>query len=674
MSQSRYPIEARSSNVKSPQAFSVPSSGNWDGNDGAWSTFVIRVGTPPQLFRVLPSVNGLETWVPIPDQCAKGQAWCGNARGVMPYNGANASPYSGSPNELQTTSLDPGLTCMTNRSPMCINCISINGKCTNGPCTGRYCCGDPAGSCSGQGCNGLNGICTGPYIGCPCVGPDYNIATNTPSSPAVLNPADASGFQPSQSSTWTDFGTQQLLDDEYLNISSNGHFGADCFGLGYEASKGLNLNRTLIAGITTEPSYMGIFGLKPANSTSSGKGPASMISQMKQQNLIPSLSYGYTAGAIYRQPPVLGSLTLGGFDSARSSIHNVSFPLAGDDSSSPVLSIKSITASGTINQDADILTESVSATIDTTLPFIWLPVSACTKFEKAFGLMWNDSKELYLINQTTHQQLVNTNPSITFSLASQAAGAMINITLPYLAFNLQASSPTFANGTNYFPLKRAFNASQYTLGRTFLQEAFMFVDYEQKDFSLSQTQFPTNSVPDLVTIDHSSAASGSNQHGNSLSHGAIAGIAIGASAVFVLLCSLAIFYWRRHRQQQRKPQVSAPTVVESPIQGKESWPSSPTDSPALANLSSPDTATIRSPFGASVEQDPEKPVGELEDPMTAVTAPSIHWPSPNRPRQELQGSDTAKELPPTPREREIERQRHIYELANSDVRSEKRKS
>ena len=293
-------IEARTVN-NNPQAFSLPPSGNWDGNDGAWSTFTIRVGTPAQLFRVLPSSNGQETWIPIPDSCQQGQGWCGNARGVMPFNGANASPYSGSPNEVLTSSLDPGLTCTANRSPMCINCISINGQCTTGACIGRYCCGDPAGSCSGQGCNGLNGICTGPYIGCPCVGPDYNIAANSPSSPGVVNAAAASGFQFNQSSSWSSLGTHSLLTDNYLNISSNGQFGTDTVGLGIENSTALTIDHNVIAGITTKPFYMGALGLKPINSTSVSNGPASLMTQLKQQNLIPSLSFGYTAGAIYRK-------------------------------------------------------------------------------------------------------------------------------------------------------------------------------------------------------------------------------------------------------------------------------------------------------------------------------------------------------------------------------------
>ena len=55
-------VEAK--NIHPPdysQALSLPPSQIWDGNDGAWSTFIIRIGTPAQYFRVLPSTNSEET-------------------------------------------------------------------------------------------------------------------------------------------------------------------------------------------------------------------------------------------------------------------------------------------------------------------------------------------------------------------------------------------------------------------------------------------------------------------------------------------------------------------------------------------------------------------------------------------------------------------------------------
>lgn len=195
----------------------------------------------------------------------------------------------------------------------------------------------------------------------------------------------------------------------------------------------------------------------------------------------------------------------------------------------------------------------------------------------------------------------------------------------------------------------------------------MFVDYEQGNFSISQAQFPSNPSPNLVTVDHSaqpvessSPVSSTTKH--SISHGALAGAVVGSLLAFTLLCAIAIFFFRRHRQRQQKSQHrDSTTTSKSSALGKESWPSSPSNSQAPGYLS---------PQSNLESGKPPSTVGELEDPMTAVTAPSINWPAPSRPRQELPGCDTAKELPPTPRDRE----KHIFELASSDARSWKSNS
>ena len=111
-------LESRAIPTNYTQAFSLTPSGNWDGNDGAWSTFMIRVGTPAQFFRVLPSTSGTETWIPIPDNCNAGMSWCGNARGVEPFNGVEASPFSGTPSDITVSTVDAGVTCTANKSPM----------------------------------------------------------------------------------------------------------------------------------------------------------------------------------------------------------------------------------------------------------------------------------------------------------------------------------------------------------------------------------------------------------------------------------------------------------------------------------------------------------------------------------------------------------------------------
>jgi hypothetical protein len=90
----RTALAARS--LATPQPFSWAPSQFFEGNDGSWSTFVIRVGTPAQTFRVLPSTAGQETWVPAPEECAvlnRSIEACGNMRGVQVFENAPSGGF-----------------------------------------------------------------------------------------------------------------------------------------------------------------------------------------------------------------------------------------------------------------------------------------------------------------------------------------------------------------------------------------------------------------------------------------------------------------------------------------------------------------------------------------------------------------------------------------------------
>jgi hypothetical protein len=167
---------------------------------------------------------------------------------------------------------------------------------------------------------------------------------------------------------------------------------------------------------------------------------------------------------------VLGSLVLGGYDSSKFISNGVSFPFNSEDIRDLTLQLEGITSSDRTGITS-LLPKSIPAFVDSSQPSFWLPVEACTLFEKAFNLTWNDESELYLLTAAQHSALVARNPSVTFTLGNLTAGASVNITLPYAAFDLNASFPLVANSTSYFPLKRAANDTQYTLGRTFFQEA-----------------------------------------------------------------------------------------------------------------------------------------------------------------------------------------------------------
>ena len=325
-----------------------------------------------------------------------------------------------------------------------------------------------------------------------------------------------------------------------------------------------------------------------------------------------------------------------------------------------MMGIQSITATDTLTSNVTLLSNDIVALIDTTLPYLYLPLQDCRIFETAFGLTWDQSNQMYLVNDTIHQQLQNLDPSITFTLGNSSANESIEIVLPYGAFDLQASAPIYPNGTNYFPLRRASNPHQYAIGRVFLQEAYLFVDFEQQNFSISQALFPENSSPKIITIDHSSPSSGSAPSPNApsaphakhtLSPGAIAGIAVGSSILATLICILFVFFIRRKRHSHHNEPLSYQRNDPLPPNEKESWPSSPDNS--IPRHFSDDSGTTTT---SSTHNTTQRSIrGELEDTQSPRSYERARGTSP---RQELPGCSAAKELPPLP----PEKVRHISEL------------
>lgn len=137
-----------------------------------------------------------------------------------------------------------------------------------------------------------------------------------------------------------------------------------------------------------------------------------------------------------------------------------------------VVGLQSIQFSDSTTANRELLSAGILAFVDSTTPHIWLPLSACQAFERAFGLIYDSNSGLYLVNDTLHDTLLAQNASLTFIVGNDIKGGeTVSIKFPYLSFDLQASYLYLNGTTRYFPLRRAANDTQYTLGRTFLQES-----------------------------------------------------------------------------------------------------------------------------------------------------------------------------------------------------------
>jgi hypothetical protein len=269
---------------------------------------------------------------------------------------------------------------------------------------------------------------------------------------------------------------------------------------------------------------------------------------------------------------VPGSLILGGYDTTRFDPAGVSFQFSSDPERLLSLGVQSITSDSSLLGPYSMTEAGYLAVVDSTVSQLWLPDDVCDKFVKAFDLEYDRWTDLFLISDATHEKLLKLNPTFTLRLGNTAESTnqFVNIEIPYAAFDLQASYPMYRSAKNYFPIRRAKNENQYTLGRAFLQQAYLIVDYERGNFTVNQAVFPNPMPdPDIVTIypsDYqppstdtgadSSSSSGSSSGG--LSTGAIAGIAVAIAALALLAAVAAVLYLRRRRTRRQGEQIELP--------------------------------------------------------------------------------------------------------------------
>lgn len=110
-------------------------------------------------------------------------------------------------------------------------------------------------------------------------------------------------FNPQNSSTWSQYNYFELPIEQNLYGKVNGLFGNDTLSLGAQSGNGPSLEKQVIGGIGLQKYYLGMLGVnpKPTKVSAGDSGQSSYITSLKRQNIIPSVSFGFTAGAAYRE-------------------------------------------------------------------------------------------------------------------------------------------------------------------------------------------------------------------------------------------------------------------------------------------------------------------------------------------------------------------------------------
>lgn len=368
---------------------------------------------------------------------------------------------------------------------------------------------------------------------------------------------------------------------EYLGYGGNGQYGLDSIAAYFPVGDiGFGMDNVLMTAINTTEYFLGQFGLGISAGRFDNKiGESALMQAVKQFGWVPSYSYGYTAGAFYKNTPC--SVTLGGFDNSRLVPHDTEFTLTKVDNS-PRATLRGLQVSNPDKPKAwdsstQILSSyntSFSVLIDSTTPYMWLPDNIADNFAATFNLTYNSTYDLYTLTNDQYRQYSESDAySFTFSFSSVDnhdnfglplnIPGVVNITVPIRSFVGTLQYP-FAKGAikygdpavPYFMLRRAKNETNAIMGRGFLQESYLITKYDEGSFKIHQAKFPKDAVADahLVPIKQSSNSpyppplKGDAKKG--LSTGQMVGIAVGA-VLACALSALALWCWRKRRAAQK---------------------------------------------------------------------------------------------------------------------------
>jgi hypothetical protein len=372
-----------------------------------------------------------------------------------------------------------------------------------------------------------------------------------------------------------------LYVEETLGYHGQGDYGLDTVGLGWGSDVPSVANQ-VIAGIATPQFYLGSLGLdiRPFNFSNLQHPIPSLLGTLVERRMLPSASWAYTAGSFNHAPATYGSLTLGGYDRSRFVPNDVFFPFGTDIAVGLVLSLQRISTN--ITNTTTLLDTPIFPLINTVMSHLWLPEVVCEAFATAYGLSYDSSLNIYFVNDSIHTDLLNVNPVVSFTLATSKqpdTNETVQIQVPYSSLALRLEYPYVPanHHRRYFPIRRAASDAQYTLGRAFLQDAYVIVDYDRQRFSVSQAVLPASAnglVQDLVAIRRPNAtADGSDDNNNSAASASlelpeILGISIGMLILIVLSLS-CVFAMRRRRRKHRQGKDDTRDSPKIPVETAE---------------------------------------------------------------------------------------------------------
>jgi hypothetical protein len=271
------------------------------------------------------------------------------------------------------------------------------------------------------------------------------------------------------------------------------------------------------------------------------------------------------------------------------------------------------------------------AAIDSTLPYLWLPDDLCDQFAEKFRLEYDEENNVYTFNSSSGSYNNQQNATVSFKIGEDENqnNEATTISLPWAAFDLESSAPPFSNATRYFPIRKSPNGI-YVLGRTFLQEAYIVVDFERGNFTVAPALYsdpmPSAEVISIFSKDYEppkpseTSITSAATSGGGIGGGAIAGIVLGIVIVLGLLGAGAFFFWKRRKDKERKLNEKAiPQEIDTMQAGDQ------VKHRRISELDSEPPNSPKPSIGGYYDRDgkisPFPPINELDSPPAELYSP-----------------------------------------------------
>ena len=337
--------------------------------------------------------------------------------------------------------------------------------------------------------------------------------------------------------------------------------------------------------------------------------PQSILHSLKEQGRIASATFGLHMGSVAFEQP--GSLVLGGYEKNRALGPVGVFDY--DPSTIPYLflvdvllgtqvggspfpdttpgSPTSIYAGTGTNENAQRIAKGLGAKPNTAViipnpavPYIYLPPGTCEAAAKVLPITFHKKTGLYLwdVNSPSYARIVRSPSYLAFVLSDRTA-TNITVKVPFALLNLTLEAPLADRPTAYFPCMSLDSQwGFWSLGRAFLQAAFLGVDLERNVTYLAQAPGPDMEQSVVRTVPAAGREAGMETNdlgefekswearwavlkddekggsdavpdggggGGGLAVGAIVGIVVGV--VVVLVVSVVMIMWFVRRKKAR---------------------------------------------------------------------------------------------------------------------------